>query len=248
MKKLLITGCSWACGEWDNMQGTNRMVLSHPGVTKYLSEDFTVTNIAKGGGSNWTSCYSIENYLRHVVNPKDDLEIIVFQTDPLRPGIANVFNVDYSNLINNANNLYELHQTLVEIFYIKLNSIAENHNCKIHLVGAYSDLDLETLSLYPRRLVALCPSWIKLLNNQHNPSVIPLTINPLTVEFCKEQNRLDLCDELFRISEYNFIEAEQLMESSMFGPAYGDFHPSRSSHEILANYIRQFFLETQDDV
>jgi len=242
MKKLLITGCSWACGEWDNAQETKELIVSHPGITNYLSENFVVTNIAKPGGSNWTSCYAIENYLRHVISPKDKLEIIVFQTDPLRTALAEVFDVGYTKLINDAADLRGLHQTLVEIFYIKLNFIAESHNCNIHVVGGLTDLDLEILSLYPR-LVALCPSWIKLLNNQHTPSAIPLIFNHRSVELCKKQNRLDLCDELFSASESNFFEAEQLMESDMFGPAYGDFHPSRKGHKIIAEYITQFFLK-----
>jgi hypothetical protein len=248
MIKLLIAGCSWSCGEWDNVPDTNHLKVSHPGITEYLSANFAVVNISKPYGSNWNSCYAVENYLRHVISPKDKLEIIVFQTDPMRDNQAKVFDVDYRTLISDAADIHSLHQTLVEIFYIKLNQLAERHHCRIHVVGGHTDLCMETLSLYPR-LVALCPSWIKLLDSHHNPSVISLIIDSRSVELCKKQNRLDLCDEFFKESESSFLHTDRLLQSDMFGPAYSDFHPSRKGHEVMADYIADFFskrLTTND--
>jgi hypothetical protein len=48
-KKILITGCSYGCGEWSNNPYGN----THKGIAAYLEEKgYTVTNVSKPGANN----------------------------------------------------------------------------------------------------------------------------------------------------------------------------------------------------
>ena len=54
-KKILITGCSYGCGEWSNNPYGN----THGGIAAYLEEKgHTVKNVAKPGANN---CVALEN-------------------------------------------------------------------------------------------------------------------------------------------------------------------------------------------
>lgn len=54
-KKILITGCSYGCGEWSNNPYGN----THRGIAAYLEEKgHTVKNVAKPGANN---CVALEN-------------------------------------------------------------------------------------------------------------------------------------------------------------------------------------------
>jgi hypothetical protein len=54
-KKILITGCSYGCGEWSNKPYGN----THGGIAAYLEEKgYTVKNVSKPGANN---CVALEN-------------------------------------------------------------------------------------------------------------------------------------------------------------------------------------------
>ena len=57
----------------------------------------------------------------------------------------------------------------------------------------------------------------------------------------KELGRIDLCEQLIEFSDKNFGEFTEILGLDTFGPALGDFHPSRLGHQILANHITNFF-------
>jgi hypothetical protein len=239
-KKLIIVGCSWGCGEWQVDQ--NKVIsISHPGIAAYLSTDYDVVNLSRGGGSNWQSCFALRNYLNYV-NNFDLCQIIVMQTDAFRPNSSKQYQVDYDHLYQDSLSLLDFYQKTLEIFYIKLDLLAKEYNLKIHLVGGLTDLDIHTISLY-NNLIPMCESWVHLIDNTHTPSIIPLILNPGLLTAVKEHNRIDLLDEIVQYSDQNFLKAQELMETEYFGPSFGDFHPSRQGHKLLSNYIKEFLTK-----
>ena len=236
-KKLIIVGCSWGCGEW---RINNRILeLAHPGLTEYLSTDFNVVNLSRCGASNWQSCFVLRNYLHHV-NNSDLCDIVVLQTDVARTACSEVYQVDYDYLYSHSSNLSDFYQKTLEIFYIKLNELAQEYNLKIHLVGGLSDLNTDVISLYSN-LDVICNSWITLLDSTHTPDVVPLILNPSLLTKIKQHNNVELFEEVIQYSDRQFLKAQTLMETDYFGPGFGDFHPNRKAHEILAKHIKNFF-------
>ena len=243
MRKLVIVGCSWGCGEWSNSKG-NSLSVSHPGLTEYLSQDNPVTNLSRSGASNWQSCFSLRNYLEYHVDSQNQPTIFVLQTDAARSAVSNKYDIDYKSVILTSTGLKDYYTTLTEIFYIKLNELANQFGVKIHMIGGLTDLDLEVMSLYTN-LIPCCVSWIKLLDHTHIPSVIPMIQGTDHFVLAKKHNRLDLVEDIMNHSDQTFLQAQGLMETEYFGPAFGDFHPSRNGHKVLADYIKHYLKELQ---
>jgi hypothetical protein len=240
MKTLIVVSCSWGCGEWDH-QGNHELVISHPGITEYLNNSFKVVNLSRAGNSNWQICYTLHNYL--MTNPHQDFEIIVIQTDIARRSLAEKY-LDLELVFKKTHNLESLYTELSEICYHKLAYLAKLANTKIHLVGGLTDLSTDILSLSEfGDLVVLCDSWIKLLYNAHTPSLIPLRLDPELLTATKEYNRYDLFEQVVEYSDKNFLKLQELYESEFFGPAFGDFHPSRLSHKLLSEHIINYFKD-----
>jgi len=241
MDKLIIVGCSWGCGEWRN--GTeNTLELNHPGITEYLSKDYTVVNLSKSGASNWQTTFSLRNYLEHRVDRQESVKIFVIQTDASRSITSDKFNVDYESILEKSSGIKDYYKTLLEIFYIKLHNLAEQYEIKIHMIGGLTDLDFESMSLY-NNLVPCCESWIKLLDPTHQPSQIPLILDPKLLVRAKKHNKINLVEDIITCSDQSFLRAQQLMETDYFGPAFGDFHPSRKGHNVLASYIKNYLKD-----
>lgn len=56
--KILITGDSWGCGEWDGLNVDYR--VTHSGIEQYLRDDgYTVENVSRGGYNNLESLEAI---------------------------------------------------------------------------------------------------------------------------------------------------------------------------------------------
>jgi len=249
MDKLIIFGSSWSAGEWaiDDSIGTE-LKLIHPGMSEYLSDTFKVVNFSKGSSSLWKIIYSIHNYcemsyvdIENTVNPA---KIIVFQNDPFMSALSEKFNVDYQRIFSECTDLKNLYQTLTEIFYIKLSELQQKYKIDIYLCGGASDIDINLLALYPN-LKLLCESWIKLLDDSHIPSVIPLQWSRDSLPITRKYGRLDLCEQIIDASDNNFASLQKLLESKYIGPVFGDYHPNRLGHEVMANYIKNFFKKTQ---
>jgi len=241
MDKLILVGCSWGCGEWKNDSKTT-LTINHPGLSEYLSKDYTVVNLSKGGASNWQTCFSLRNYLEYRVDKQEPVNIFVLQTDASRTTVSNKFDVDYESIIEKSNSLKDYYKTLLEIFYIKLHNLAEQYRVKIHMIGGLNDLDLELMSLY-NNLLPCCESWIKLLDHTHQPSEIPLVLESKFFVEAKKHNNTNLVEDIINYSDQKFVRAQQLMETEYFGSAFGDFHPSRKGHEVLASYIKNYLKD-----
>lgn len=241
-QKLILAGCSWGCGEWI-VDKNNEYELCHPGLSEYLQTDFDVVNISRIGASNWQICYAIRNYLTYV-QTYEQFKIIVIQTDAYRPHSSEKFQVDYSDLFNESSDLKNFYERSLEIFYIKLDSLAQQFNTKIYLVGGLNDLASNILPLYTN-LVPICQSWTYLIDHSYTPDIVPLILNYRLYKDAKHHMRADLMEQISTYSDQNFLKAQQLMETDWFGPSYGDFHPSRKGHELLANYIKDYFKKEE---
>lgn len=243
MLRLLIIGDSWGCGEWAICSENNIKVV-HPGLTEYLSSKYLVTNLSRSGASNWQTAFSLNNYLAFRVDRETIPIVFVIQSDASRPLMSDKFDVDFDVDLVQCTTLLEFYKIALEKFYIKLNYIAINYGIKIHMIGGLTDLDLELLSLY-NNLIPCCESWIKLLDAKHTISQIPLMLDSRLLTRAKRLNKLNLVNEIIDYSDQHFLSAQKLMETEFFGPAYGDFHPNRKSHEILTNHITTYLENTK---
>jgi hypothetical protein len=241
LEKLILIGDSWACGEW-NLADSNRLAISHPGMEEYLGEKFNVINLSRKGNSNWQICYTLFNYLtaQSGMSGKENIKIILFQTDAARLSHSNKFDVEVDNIYNTADNLLDFYNRLIDIFYIKCNDIAKMFDVKIYICGACTDLNSNLLQQLDH-VVPICDSWIQLLIPTHTHSVMPLQMKPDFFIQTKKYNRLDLCDQIIAHSDDNFLCLQEMLESDWFGPAIGDFHPNRSAQRVMSDYIINFY-------
>jgi hypothetical protein len=231
---LLIVGDSWGCGEWTH-SGDHQLVVNHPGMEEYLGKHFKIVNLSRGYASNWQTCYALWNYLNTRVNDSE-LKILVLQTDAFRSALHERYHIDLDGIYSQSKNLFHFYEQLIELFYFKLNGIAQQFNTSICLSGGFTDLHTGILPNFDK-LVPVCTSWINLLDQRHIPSIIPLRIDPKFFVTAKQHNRHDLCKQIADYSEQHFLELQEMLETNLFGPAHGDFHPSRLGHEVFANHI-----------
>lgn len=238
--KLVISGCSWSLGEM-SLREDNFLHKSHPGMTEYLN--YKTVNLSTANGSNWQSLYKVWIYL--TVNKKVDSSccVIIFQTDFARSAVSEEFGVDYADILENCINLQHFYTQLAEIFYIKIAELSATYNVPIYIVGALSDVDKELFSLYNSVNNVICNSWIKLLYNEHTPSLIPCGLDSTYIDIARLANRKDLSIEMIEHSDSVFTHFGNMLELDTFGPTFGDFHPSREGHKIIANKINNFFEE-----
>lgn len=237
MTTVVLIGDSWGCGEWHH-PGDNQIEISHPGLNEYLARDFRLVNLSRPGASNWQTCFALFNYLEHKLPMLDDrFHIVLIQTDPARDKLSDRFDVDYGKIIKECQSLRDLYVQLTELFYIKCHNFARQFGVQLHMCGGLSDLDLETISLY-NTIDATCPSWVKLMDQQHEPDVIPLRMSPELFVMAKQHGRLDICEQIIEHSDQKFLKLQSMLESKYFGPGLGDYHPSRLGHELFSNFLK----------
>lgn len=244
MTTLIILGDSWACGEWHENK-KNQFTVAHHGLNQYLVSHFDLINLSRGGASNWQTYLSLSNYLevnfpmleKNDYQRRSEYNVVIIQSDPGRAIDADKCNVYYDKIIKECQSLRDLYTQLTEIFYAKCQDLAEKFSVNIHMCGGLSDLDSEIMCLY-KNLLPLCPSWIKLLDTQHQPDIIPLRMLPELFVAAKHHARVDICKEIIEHSDQKFPVLQHMLKSNYFGPDPGDNHPSRQGHEVLSNFIK----------
>jgi hypothetical protein len=242
--KLALFGDSWCQGVWSIRRG-NELINSHPGMVEYLSKKYDVVNLSRGGSTLWQILYSVFVYLQTPQLSKDNLKFIVFQTDPFRDAQSNHFSVSYATLFQKSEGIKDFYFRALDMFYIKLNEIAEQFNVKIYLCGGLSDLNIELLTKINNfsNLIVMNESWIKLLYPDHEPSLIPLRIDPNLLQSAIKFQREDLCSDIVSISDSNFIKLQSVLETEYFGEVIGDYHPNLKGHNVMAEYIDNFLTK-----
>lgn len=236
---VIVIGCSWLVGEWET-SNSKSISVSHPGVSLYMQDWCKLKNLSRPRASNWSILEILMYYMDEYGHMLSDSKIIVFQTDPMRHERSKVHDVDYQRIVADADSVHSLYQSLCEIWYIKLHELAQRLNTKIYVSGALSDVDVTTIKLY-ENLECVCPSWIKMLYPGHTPSAVPLMIESETFELLYKFNRLDLADELISIADKNVVMFQDAIETDLFGPSYGHYHPSRQGHKILSDHLKTVF-------
>jgi hypothetical protein len=238
MRKIIIFGDSWSEGTFKYI-GNKRVAVDNLGL-QLLHKKYNMINFSKGGSSNWQSLNSIFNYCNNFVVDDSDI-ILLCQTDLFRSKGSDLFDVDYSKFYKNSNNLVDFYNTICEIFYYKLDSVASEFNKKIYLIGGLSDIDTRILSMVTDKVSVIASSWIKLLDNQHIESSIPVVINPNFMPEARKNGRDDLASEAFEFSEKNFMHYTNLQSTEYIGNFISDFHPTELGHDIMATEILKYF-------
>jgi hypothetical protein len=244
IKKIVLVGDSWGCGEWDN---TAFAAPCHPGLTEYLSDQYVVKNLSRSGNSLWQICYTLESFLDRIGDEKETAYVVI-QTDAMREQNCQDFDVNYMESCQTANSLLMVYQMLLEKFYFKLQNIGDRYNITIHLIGGLCDVFTEGVAGL-NRINVLCSSWVSLIDQAIGSgtpmslanNVIPVHLRPESLSQLKTFKKLFLIDEAINHTDATFLFNQRLIESKYFGPIHGDFHPSREGHLLLANHIKSTF-------
>lgn len=95
-KKILITGCSYGCGEWSNNPYGN----THKGIAAYLEEKgYTVTNVSKPGANN---CVALEN----IKKIHKEFDYVIFLLTAVSRDVNSYFPYDSTvSALDNANKI-----------------------------------------------------------------------------------------------------------------------------------------------
>ena len=225
MKKILIGGDSWACGEWQ-FDKTNTNTIVHPGLAQYFLDDgFAVINCAQGRSSN---SEAIDRMLDQYAKDKFDYVIWV-QTDPLRDLRPYV---DFLSKFTKHDQLLVESNRLLNSSYEKLNQLGKQIIC----LGGCSKLDPD-ISKY-KNLIPLVDSIIEfLLPDFTHPEIwhsdwIRCTKNAVVSTFNEE-----LLDQLLM----NKQQQDQLYLEPLFNP--DGQHPNRDGHRIIYDRITEFLIK-----
>ena len=224
MANILISGDSWACGEWGKDPYDNYCVL-HSGIQRFLQDaGHTVKNI--GGGS-----LSNKNSIERLQRQNLDLYDFVFwiQTDPirdLRPYsedlIKDIF-LTYDSVVS--------HQSkLLDLTYERLNAL----NKKIYCMGGCFPLEKQLITKY-NNLIPFIKSIILFLEPRYNLSEVWFS------------DWLHLVDRQFNLSCIDKFLVQKRNQDSLetykkyFWPDGG--HANRTGHKILYDYIVKHLIE-----
>ena len=242
--KLVLVGDSWCAGVWQ-IYDTNKIKLTHPGMSKILKDKgYHTVNFGVGGSSLWQILHRIHLYFNEtsklgVVTNK----IVVFQTEADRNTLADSFFVNYEEILDQSENLHDFYLRTLDIFYIKLNNIAQQYNTTIYIAGGSTDLNLELLTKINSfsNLKILSESWIKLLYPEHQISMIPLTTDSEFLQMTLEKKHYKIADEIIELADKKIIPLQLAIETDYFDKEFGHFHPNLLGHNLMAEYIDNFF-------
>ena len=220
MKKILISGDSWGCGEW--RPSAIRYDVLHTGLEQYFSDDgFNVTNVSHGGFSNTDSIDQIKIKLAN--NHYD--HVIWLQSDPYRD--LRPYNKFYAQL-QNYDDFKAIGLQLLNKSYALLNQL----NTKIICLGGCTKLD-QNIKNYPN-LIPSVASIIELLIPEFNAPEIWMSDWGQVLD---QQRPIEVLDQL---------AVNKRLQDKLFGFPKMFFpdgqHPNRHGHLILYNFIKGEFL------
>lgn len=215
---IIIIGDSWGVSEWDK-----KCNLGGPGFGQYLMLHDQVINLSLGDGSNTQAITRLENLLNRFRTSVDD-RIFWIVTCPSRCASMKYFLESDLGILATSRDL--MHKS-----FSRMNAIIERHRIKIDIIGGYSDLCDEDISLYSNLHISV-PSWCRLVDNKFPTSLI----NPTWwIDFGSEirANRVDLLQEWTELSD-SIIQKQKAMRKIFTTDGY---HPDRHGHKILRDYF-----------
>lgn len=235
MKKIVIVGDSWGCGEWCNDQG--ECTVTHKGLEQYFIDDgFDVINISKGNSSNSASIQRLVNLLSELSDDISNIDYIFFiTTDATRE--VNYDKEKLTDTLIQNESLPLLVDKLLDSCYNELNKICLTNNLNIHMIGGLNNLDTSVQSY--KKLIPIIPSWVSLLvghfDNYKNMCVNPkfrilnseFTINKINLNRCSPDIANKVIEDVYLYQEVN----SSVFRESIFHP--DGVHPNREGHKIL---------------
>jgi hypothetical protein len=235
-KTIVIAGDSWSCGEWSEDNRT----LSHPGLTKYLSDmGYLVINLSKPGGSNIHSADRVDNFLTASAHLNIS-HIFVFQTEWIRDvGVENeeVLVEDVATGYSN------LKMRLMSRFYYQLSRISQQNKTLVHLIGGCGDtIWLDKFSQEYPGLSVCCQSLTNLLltgNHRIDDPVYTIITKQSKKEIAYLKKNLDskdlklLLDDIDKGRQRLTTWIEQ---KSFFWP--NGCHANQTAHRILFEFLK----------
>ena len=226
MKTIVITGCSWGAGEWTDLR------ITHSGLAQYFIDNgFNVANLSQPGNGPFSLLQSLNSFLE--VNKKvlDIQFVFLLQSDIGRDFKKFSHEYSYRPIIWNEDlNLDRNITGIYRQFYDHLNSIGQNWEVKIQLIGGLTDLVMDFKHEF-KYVNFLVPSWVQLIE----PTASPV--------FLFEQNNIpNFCQDKQQLLSYgqSAIERINIFRDSRFFPDGG--HPDRNGHKLLYQHLQSLGL------
>lgn len=221
MKKLIIAGDSWGCGEWGDDEDSNYTVL-HKGLEQYFTDiGVEVENLSAGGISNRTVCFRLESFLKKY--PNYDGNIIWFQTDSIRDYFP--YNILKENIT--FENLLQYQDAGLKNTYTRLDAL----NRKILCLGGATKLNLDLISSY-KNLQPTIPSIPEFIFNDYTH---PIIWTSDWVNLINKQFSLDCIDKFLYYKKIQDQLAEKEIYQEFFWPDGN--HPNRHGIKKVFDYL-----------
>jgi len=219
MKKILIGGDSWGCGEWTWLS-KRKYGVSHKGLEQYLCDDgFSVVNSSQGGSSNGKSIRRLAQQLE--IGNYD--YIIWFQSDPLRDLEYKTFN----SLFTSYQQVLDCSNQLLNSSYEMLNQLDN----KIICIGGCSKLDPDIRNY--KNLIPLVDSMIEL--------IIPHIAAPNI--WCNDW--LHYIDSNANESFFDSLLVDKKIQEKITAEPIMNpcgYHPNRNGHRILFDVVKKLLV------
>lgn len=225
MKKIIIGGDSWGCGEIGGTISPGVKRIPHLGIAQYFTESgHQVINCSKVGVSNSMSVAALTQAV--YMNPDADY-VFWFQTDPLRDLMP--YETNFNGQFSTYQQLIDESRALANISYLTLNDLGR----QIYCIGGCSKLYLDIIQDY-QQLVPIVPSATKL--------VIPEYEHPELWQsgWIVNHERQFSIEELDRIIE---DREKQLLLGTNLQSAFVKYfqpdgqHLNRLGHKILFTFL-----------
>lgn len=220
---VIFTGGSWGVGEWKDNQ------LSGPGVAHYYSVDNIenrAINLCQSSASNQKQIDELAKFLNKYRHDHTDIFYWLVH-NPLVDVPTEEIYTGYTSLAESIERT--LHN---QINYA--NTLAQQHNITIYLIGASCDLNEIDLSNYSN-LQVVVPSWGQLIDESYPASIFAHQADHmLDLKLALEQHRPDLVDEYNKIGGVAFSKRRCMIKLK---DMFYSFHPSSQAHKLLRDFL-----------
>jgi hypothetical protein len=240
--KLTLIGDAWIYGTWrterldipDELMNFEHSVPDQPGMSEWLGARYdVVVDFYDSNRGMWFDA-------QRVKDADHSGPVIVFQSDTSLRFNSDVFDVRYSDVAKNCENLEDFYSQIVDEYYCGLDQAAAESGIKIYMCGSVTDLDAAILSKYSN-LVNLCTSWVQLVCPSHVPSpMLQGYIRSHRPDLERDFTRLNRSDLMNQLSiTNNPFKSRELHNTGMFVSMFQQprLFPTMEAHRIMAEHI-----------
>tara|TARA_B110000977_G_C11062431_1_gene486492 strand:- start:39 stop:773 length:735 start_codon:yes stop_codon:yes gene_type:complete len=231
LNNLTIIGDSWGFGAWSNKEGPLKNGDEY--MSLCFKKYFNVKNLSVGGIGNSSMFDILKHEISFAKNNTKSFKkthYLMIQSEPIRdifPGINHhlMHNCD----IFKKTDFKKYCETVIDIYYFNLNSLAIDNNIKINITGGCSDVS-NLINKYSNLNVA-CESFYKLIDNNHQPSITSSTFDFSKILLSSSKSNIEVLDAALAKNSMQWDYREDL-----FG-WYPDNHPSQKGIDIWVEAI-----------